>query len=208
MIALLRLDIAQQRKTVLLSLLAGAAVCAIGWYQGHAAIVIAPACAYLAVMLISISYNGDVADKFHHFLFSTPIRPRAYIAAKLLYAVAFGAFGAVLMLAALLLDGSLSAGMAVLIALLVQVYIVVLAAFQMVFLVKFGVDKGKLIAAITYILFLAGMSALKRVSGTVDLSWLRGLSGTALCLGALAVGVVFGAGCVRAAVSAMERKEY
>lgn len=207
--ALIGIDFISLRKTLLLSLVLGIFVCTASIYNDKIYIV-APACAYLALSLISISYMTDCKVNFQQYLFAIPVRQKEYIFSKLIYAFISGVLGAGLTLGYFIVKHTVALDLAVLISLAILLLIIIFSTFQLIFFIKYGAEKGRLIMVITYLLFFGAIALFKEYGSWMSYlfnkiaaaaNWLLGI-GILLC-GSIIILLL-----VKTAIRIMGNKEY
>lgn len=150
--ALMYIDYMSIRKNIIFSCIASLIVVIYSAYNGKF-YIIAPTCIYLSMILTSLSYLNDCKFKFHNYLFSMPVSRKIYIISKLMYSFELGIVGGVATSAILVRDKGLPLGLICIVFLSTVLVSVLLSSFQLVFLVKFGEGKGRLVVGMAYMLF-------------------------------------------------------
>ena len=149
--ALISMDFVSLKKTWMLAGIFGVIICVASIINGRIYIV-APVCAYMALVLTATSYMSDCKVKFQQYLFSMPINKKVYIFSKLFYAAPFGY---------LFLENVTSLNLMILTFFIILEAILLCSTIQLTLFIKFGAEKGQLIMVITYTLFFVIITILK-----------------------------------------------
>ena len=158
--ALISMDFVSLKKTWMLAGIFGVIICVASIINGRIYIV-APVCAYMALVLTATSYMSDCKVKFQQYLFSMPINKKVYIFSKLFYAALFGLIGGGLTFGYLFLENVTSLNLMILTFFIILEAILLCSTIQLTLFIKFGAEKGQLIMVITYTLFFVIITILK-----------------------------------------------
>ena len=142
--------------------------------------------------------------------FAMPVRQKEYIFSKLIYAFISGVLGAELTLGYFIVKHTVALDLAVLIFLAILLLIIIFSTFQLIFFIKYGAEKGRLIMVITYLLFFGAIASFKEYGSWMSYlfnkiaaaaNWLLGI-GILLC-GSIIILLL-----VKTAIRIMGNKEY
>lgn len=158
--ALIYKDLATLKKSLVLCTIISLLIIGYGIYSK--VFLMAPMlCVMLPLILNSSSFAYDAAAKFENLAFSMPIARKDYVFSKLFFPAIFGIFGGLFVCATLYIQGIFNSPTIITISLIVFAMAILIPSIQLPFLIKFGVEKGRIIMVITYALVFAGSSVLK-----------------------------------------------
>lgn len=200
-------DFVSNRKIVLFSSIFLGILTIYGFLKNQVqAYMTLPACIYLSMILMGSSYIKDCKANFQKYLFSMPLGRKEYILSKLIYPLCFGIFSSGILCISLGKGNNFSMGQLALIFLGIIILFLLLGAIQLIFLVKFGAERGRIIQGIIFILFFICVNFLKKNSSLFtnfqvqlnEFSWIL------ILLASLLLTYLF----VKDSIGAMEKKEY
>lgn len=209
MTALIMKDIANLKKTLLLTVAICAALAGYGIYE-NAIFMIPLICVMIPLMLTAIAFGYDTKAKFEQFAFSMPVKKGSYVLSKLFFAFTFGIFGSICMFVLLMLNKRMPTANIVFISLITMVASVLISAIQLPFILKYGAEKGRLIMIITNFAIFGLSTLLKeKLDLIVNLMEIFSkYSMTMICSGIIAVSLIVIGIAIKLSVIIMEKKEY
>ncbi|MBM0046006.1 ABC-2 transporter permease [Anaerococcus sp. mt242] len=209
MIALIMKDIASLRKTLMLSLLLclGLSVYAI---YSETLIMIPLLCAFMPLTLNAIAFGSEFQSGFDQFAFSLPIEKRSYVFSKLFFPFVFALLASIVVFVFLMIENNLGLDKIILLSIITFVLVNTLPAIQLIFVLKFGSEKGRLISAVTFFIIFALSNLLKEELGFLEklanIFSKYSFTGISLLI-ILVLLIIFGI-AVKISVNIMQKKEY
>ena len=173
MLALLYKDLLMIKRQVVYTLLLFFALTGYLMYMGHAYSLPA-AFTMLAFILPTMTFGYDEQCGFAKFAFSGPLTRKEYVFSKYIPAWLIGLVSAVAAALMSALRFQQEAGMVMIFAALSFALPVIITALLYPFIIKFGVEKGRLVMVVAYMLFFTGLSYMK-VGMQKGLTWLAQL---------------------------------
>lgn len=206
--ALLYKDMVSAKTTYLLALAIMLAIAGYAVYHG-AMIIIPFLFAFMPVILNAASFGNEAQSDFPKFVFTTPISRKAYVASKYILAVLFATMALISGLILFYLEHK-SLNYAFVIAASSFAVPIIFSSFQIPFILKFGVEKGRIIVVAAYFLLFAITSYLgDTLSGFIHLVTKISQLNTYVIAGALiAAAILILTVSNNIGVSIMKRKEY
>lgn len=209
MIALILKDIVTLKKTLLLTVTISIAIALYGIYE-NALFMVPLICAMIPLILNAIAFGYDTKSNFEQFVFSMPIKKSSYVLSKLFFAFAFGLIGSICIFVLLMIKNQMSLDNIAFMTLITLAASILISAFQLPFILKYGAEKGRLIMVITYFLIF-GLSTLLKTKSDFLAKLMKNFSMYSMpmiCLGILAVSILIIGVAVKSSIMIMEKKEY
>ncbi|WP_459541390.1 ABC-2 transporter permease [Parvimonas micra] len=209
MTALILKDIATLKKTLLLTITICVALAIYGIYE-NATFMIPLICAMIPLILTAISFGYDTKSNFEQYAFSMPIKKSSYVLSKLFFAFAFGLIGSICIFILLTIQNIMTIEYIVFISIITLIASILMSAIQLPFILKYGVEKGRLIMVITYFVIFALSTFLKEKSDLITkLAELFNKSSMSMiCIGIVLIGLIMIGLSVKSSIIIMEKKEY
>ncbi|WP_416334421.1 ABC-2 transporter permease [Anaerococcus sp. DFU013_CI05] len=209
MTALIMKDIASLRRALILSFLLclGLGIYAI---YSDVLIMIPLLCAFMPLTLNAIAFGSEFQSGFDQFAFSLPIEKRSYVFSKLFFPFVFSLLASISVLVFLMIENNLGLDKIILLSIITFVLVNTLPAIQLIFVLKFGSEKGRLISAVTFFIIFALSNLLKEELGFLEklanIFSKYSFTGISLLI-ILVLFIIFGI-AVKISVNIMQKKEY
>lgn len=208
---LMQFDFQSNKKTSLLATLCiGAFVVYALVKGGSQALTTLPAAVYLSQVLMLTSYIRDAKEGLQKYLFSMPIGKRAYILSKLTYPLILGLVASLLVSLECLLGGKMDLATIPFIFIGILLINLFLGSLQLIFLVKFGEERGRFVLAGVIVVFVVLVNLLRENTDFLQKIYLQMEGSSWILVASLCIllGGLMVYGLVRGAINLMEKKEY
>lgn len=208
---LMQFDFQSNKKTILLATLCiGAFVVYALVKGGSQALTTLPAAVYLSQVLMLTSYIKDAKEGLQKYLFSMPIGKRDYILSKLTYPLIFGLVASALISLECLLGGKMDLATIPFIFLGILLINLFLGSLQLIFLVKFGEERGRFVLAGVIIVFVVLVNLFRENTDFLQKIYLQMEGSSWILIASLCIllGGLMVYGLVRGAIGLLEKKEY
>ncbi|WP_296142878.1 ABC-2 transporter permease [uncultured Anaerococcus sp.] len=209
MIALIMKDIASLRRALILSFLLclGLGIYAI---YSDVLIMIPLLCAFMPLTLNSIAFGYEYQSGFDQFAFSLPIKKSSYVFSKLFFPFVFSLLASIAVLVFLMIENNLGLDKIILLSIITFALVNTLPAIQLIFVLKFGSEKGRLISAVTFFIVFALSNLLKEELGFLEklVNIFSKYSFTGISLLIILVLLIIFVIAVKISVNIMQKKEY
>lgn len=161
-------------------------------------------------IFVSISYGYDASSKFEQFIFSTPIKKSDYVLSKLFFPLIYGIIGAIATFLMLKHSNKFEMNIILFSSILTMILCMLVSAFNLSFLLKFGEEKARIVIVLFYFLIfgLSSFVSHNEVFKAKLVEFINSQSLNSLMILILAIGIILLAISIFSSIKILINKEY